>query len=169
MAESNFRPWKEINWHVTVTGNCAISTTGQCQQALNASCYGNTRKSNIGAGKIERLRNTNSGGQGSTGAAPGMGLGRTGSPALAGRAELGGKRVLRGFFVSKVMVLWDQQPALSLQGSLVSGLQPRLKWKLLRRAVGAESVWLQGETHPEPFRKRRVTGGSKHCRELCFA
>lgn len=134
MAESNFRPWKEMNWHVTVTGNCAISTTGQCQQALNASCYGNTRKSNIGAGKIERLRNTNSSGQDSAGAAPGMRLGRPGSPALAGRAELGGKRVLRGFSVSKVMVLWVLQPALSLWGSLVTGLQPRHAGKLLWQA-----------------------------------
>lgn len=48
-----------------MTGNCAISTTGQCQQALNASCYGNTRESDVGAGKIERLRNNNSGGGGS--------------------------------------------------------------------------------------------------------
>lgn len=35
---------------------------GQCQQAVNASCYGNTRERDVGAGKIERLRNNNSSG-----------------------------------------------------------------------------------------------------------
>lgn len=60
-GRKRFQPFERHNWHVTVTGNCAISTTGQCQQALNASCYGNTRERDVSAGKIERMRKNNSG------------------------------------------------------------------------------------------------------------
>lgn len=40
-SQKQFQLFKRNNWLVTAAGNCAISTTGQCQQALNACCYGN--------------------------------------------------------------------------------------------------------------------------------